>query len=248
MMPSRALLVASLLPICAAWTCGAPHLPVQQRVAAARGSPSSIVMQSLAEQMFGDVFKGIKSGVDAVGKAINQDEAVAAPPPKPSGDAVATDLDERAKSGDITFDDFLTMSSAFAQLGDDKALGVLPGQLSPAELAETRQKFQRHESIVEVMLPEERSDPDMLVEAVKEGGTTPGPRLQRLAQASGQEATEVALFVMQFEAMRESTRRIAAGEDPDEVNESMSAPPGANRQARRNAKKAAKRSAKKKKM
>ena len=44
--------------------------------------------------------------------------------------------------------------------------------------------------------------------------------------------------------MRESTRRIAAGEDPDEVNESMMNP-NANRAARRNAKKAAKRSAKK---
>ena len=47
---------------------------------------------------------------------------------------------------------------------------------------------------------------------------------------------DVALFVMQFEAMRESTARIAAGEDPDEVNESMSAPPGANRALRRAAK------------
>jgi hypothetical protein len=37
--------------------------------------------------------------------------------------------------------------------------------------------------------------------------------------------------------MRESTRRIAAGEDPDEVNRSMmEAPPGSNRKARRSAK------------
>jgi len=205
-------------------------------------------MQSLAEEMFGDVFKGIKSGVDAVSKAIGSEEETAAAPPPITGDAVATDLDERAKTGDITFDDFMTMASAFAQLGDSSVQGVMPSQLTPAELAETREKFAKHEAIVEVMLPEERASPDLLVDAVKEGGATPGPRLQRLAQASGQPETEVALFVMQFEAMRESTRRIAAGEDPDEVNESMSAPPGANRQARRNAKKAAKKSAKKNKM
>jgi hypothetical protein len=37
--------------------------------------------------------------------------------------------------------------------------------------------------------------------------------------------------------MRESTRRIAAGEDPDAVNKSMmEAPPGSNRKARRSAK------------
>ena len=44
--------------------------------------------------------------------------------------------------------------------------------------------------------------------------------------------------------MRESTRRIASGEDPDEVNEEMMAPP-TNRQARRAADKAAKKKAKK---
>ena len=81
----------------------------------------------------------------------------------------------------------------------------------------------RHEKIVEVMLPEERAAPDLLVEDVKSGSSTPGPRIQRLAKASQEPESEVALFVMQFEAMRESTKRIAAGEDPDEVNESMMA-------------------------
>ena len=47
--------------------------------------------------------------------------------------------------------------------------------------------------------------------------------------------------------MRESTRRIAAGADPDDVNESLSAPPGANRQARRLASKKKAKAAKKKK-
>eukprot|EP00966_Prymnesium_polylepis_P200523 4646377-Prymnesium_polylepis.6 len=37
--------------------------------------------------------------------------------------------------------------------------------------------------------------------------------------------------------MRESTKRIAAGEDPDEVNQSLNAGPGSNRAARRAAKK-----------
>ena len=95
----------------------------------------------------------------------------------------------------------------------------------------------RHEKIVEVMLPEERAAPDLLVEDVKSGSSTPGPRIQRLAKASQEPESEVALFVMQFEAMRESTKRIAAGEDPDEVNESMMAGPNSNRAARRAAKK-----------
>ena len=49
---------------------------------------------------------------------------------------------------------------------------------------------------------------------------------------------------MQFEATRESTRRIADGEDPDEVTASMGAAPGSNRKARRAAKKTKKKSKK----
>ena len=46
---------------------------------------------------------------------------------------------------------------------------------------------------------------------------------------------------LEFEGMRESTMRIAAGEDPDAVNSSMDvAPPGASRAARRAAKKSQK--------
>ena len=37
----------------------------------------------------------------------------------------------------------------------------------------------------EVMLEEERADPQLLMEDLKAGGATPGPRIQRLATASG---------------------------------------------------------------
>ena len=50
---------------------------------------------------------------------------------------------------------------------------------------------------------------------------------------------------MQFEAMRESTTRIAGGEDPDSVNESMAAAP-VNRKARRLAQKKKEKAQKKK--
>merc|ERR1719152_1125846 len=120
--------------------------------------------------------------------------------------------------------------------------------LTPAQMAETKEKFEKHAKIVEVMLDDELDDPSILIEDLKKGGATPGPRIQRLAQASAIKETDVGLFLMQFEAMRESTRRIAAGEDPDEVNTTMGAPPGANRQALRAAKKSAARAKKKEKM
>lgn len=192
---------------------------------------------SLAGKMFGTVAESFKGLTDLVPSAEEP-----APPPAPSpgaqGEALVSDLDARAQTGELTFKDFLTMSQAFTKL-DGKMPG-LPGDLNEKQIAETREKFAQHEKIVEVMMEDELQDPQLLMEDIKKGGARPGPRIQRLAEGSGLEETEVALFLMQFEAMRESTRRIAAGEDPDEVTESMAAaPPGANRAARRAAKKKA---------
>lgn len=210
---------------------------------------------SLAQQMFNTVSDaGVNRLFPAAAKIFGievdeeaEAEASAASPSSAAdaANAEVADIDARAQSGDLSFNDFITMSEAFAGLGDTQ----LPGMptLTPAQMAETKEKFEKHAKIVEVMLDDEKADPEMLMEDLKTGAATPGPRIQRLAQASALPATEVGLFLMQFEAMRESTRRIAAGEDPDAVNSSMAAPPGANRQARRNAKKNAARAAKKEK-
>jgi len=200
--------------------------------------------QSLAAQMLGTV--GNLFNRDDDDAASDADPASPSAPSDTGATALVADIDARAQTGELTFADFLTMSEAFAGLGDQQ----LPGMptLTPAQMAETREKFEKHAKICEVMLDDERSEPSMLIEDLKAGGATPGPRIQRLAVASGLPETEVGLFLMQFEAMRESTRRIAAGEDPDEVNTSMSAPPGANRAARRNAKKNAAKAKKKEKM
>ena len=219
-------------------------LGTMPRVIAARrvaSSPAMINENSLAAKMFGTVADGLKGLADAAGIGQDEEEAPSAgdagsAPVSASGDAAAADLDARAQTGDLNFRDFMTMSEAFMKMGPGKNI---PGQpeLSAKELLETREKFEKHSAICEVMLDEELDDPDLLLEDLKTGGSTPGPRIQRLSKASGQPETEVGLFLMQFEATRESTRRIADGEDPDEVTESMGAAPGANRAARRARKK-----------
>ncbi|EOD09012.1 hypothetical protein EMIHUDRAFT_216821 [Emiliania huxleyi CCMP1516] len=204
-----------------------------------------VVMESLASKMFGTLVDGVKGVAAAAGMDTEEAPAEAAGGAKRPSDieGVVADIDARAKTGELTFDDFVIMARGFAGIGESG--GALPGKLSTDQMLETRAKFERHASIVDVMLPEEKSDPALLIDDLKAGAAKPGPRIQRLATASGQPETEVALFLMQFEAMRESTRRIAAGEDPDAVTESMSAAPGgSNRKARR----AAKAKAKKKKM
>jgi len=200
---------------------------------------ASPCMESLAQKMFGSVAEGFgdlakMAGLDKLG----QQEVAAIPAssktPDEKAEAIVADIDARAQSGDLDFNDFLTMSKAFTKMGGN--MPGLPGELSSAQIEETREKFIKHEKIVEVMLDEELADPSLLLDDLKAGGSRPGPRMQRLAGASGLPETEVGLFLMQFEAMRESTRRIAAGEDPDEVTQSMSAPPAVNRKQRRAAK------------
>jgi len=233
-MPSLLALLSVLAPALGL------RLPMGITPVARCGAPSMglIPENSLAGKMFGTLSETFKGVTDLLP---GEDEA--APPPPPAGargEQLVADVDARAQTGELTFKDFLTMSQAFAKL-DGKMPG-LPGDLSAKQIAETREKFAQHEKIVEVMMEDELNDPQLLMEDLKAGGARPGPRIQRLAEGSGLAETDVGLFLMQFEAMRESTRRIADGEDPDEVTESMAAaPPGANRQARRAAaKKAAK--------
>ena len=221
--------------------------PSQRRCASA--SMGIINENSLAGKMWGSVSSGLtdlakQTGLDEALKGLGGDEDDAAPEAAAAvagaaaasrSEAAVSDLDARAQTGELTFSDFLTMSKAFTAM--DGKIPDQPGmKLNEIQIQETKAKFLKHERIVEVMLDEERADPSLLVEDLKAGASNPGPRLQRLATASQVSEQDVALFVMQFEAMREATARIAAGEDPDEVNESMSAPPGSNRAARRAAK------------
>jgi len=84
------------------------------------------------------------------------------------------DIDGRAQTGDLTFNDFLAMSEAFTRM--DGSMPGLPGQLSVAQIEETRDKIEKHQKIVNVMLDEEREQPQMLIDDLKAGGSKPGPR------------------------------------------------------------------------
>merc|ERR1719201_1079131 len=167
-MLATMLLVALCVRASLAWTCTASARPA----AAVRRASPAVTMQfenSLAGKMFGDVFKGLKGAADSVKDAVSQDddtpeigEVTGA-----GSDDAAADLDARAKTGDITFNDFLTMSSAFTQLGGKQVPGM--PEMSAKQLLETREKFTMHEKIVEVMLDEEREDAELVINDLKEG-------------------------------------------------------------------------------
>lgn len=180
--------------------------------------------------MFGDVFGGLKNlaGVEDVSNEPQTPEDNM----MDAGDAISA-IDQRAAEGSVTYDDFLFMGETFRELKGKT--GGLPEQLSAKQIKETEAKFAKHEKIVGVMFEEERGNPDLLRDDL---GDTDNkcPRVQRISKDSGVSERDVALFIAEFEAMRQSTQRIAAGEDPDAVNLSLEQGTG-NRAERRKLKK-----------
>mmetsp|Transcript_33199 Transcript_33199/g.107844 ORF Transcript_33199/g.107844 Transcript_33199/m.107844 type:complete len:239 (-) Transcript_33199:44-760(-) len=148
--------------------------------------------------------------------------------------ASITDIDSRAQAGDVTFEDFLKVGRTFRQMKGN--MPGMPGQLTQKQIDDTLEKFDLHEKIVEAMSPDEKGDPQLVLDDLK-NTENQLPRIQRIAKASGCAEKDVALFCAEFEAMRQSTQRIAAGEDPDEVNADIGS---SNRAQRRAAKKAQK--------
>ena len=72
--------------------------------------------------------------------------------------------------------------------------------------ARTQAAAQTRHRTHQVMMEDEKDDPELLMEDLKSGGSKPGPRMQRLATASGETEQEVGLFLMQFEVRLPSPR------------------------------------------
>lgn len=191
--------------------------------------------ESLAEGLFNQAFGGLRN-------LVAPPPAPAAPAPSKSSVAAGREaaraldiasVDERAKTGDVSFDDFLKVGRTFKQYRG-KVPGM-PGTLTQQQIDETLEKFAKHEKIVLAMTDEERNDPQLVLDDL-ENVEQKCPRIQRLARVSAVPERDVALFCAEFEAMRVSTKRIASGEDPDKVNNDIG---NSNRAARRAAKKKA---------
>ncbi|KAJ8599729.1 hypothetical protein CTAYLR_003392 [Chrysophaeum taylorii] len=200
----------------------------------------TVAKESLGGALLKQVVGGIQDAVTAV------TGQTAAPSSFASSDVAAgreaaqkkaTDIgaiDSRARSGDVSFEDFLKVGRTFREMGG--RVPNMPGQLTPKQIEETMAKFAKHEKIVLAMTDEERGNPQLVLDDL-DNTDDKCPRVQRLSRVSGVPERDVAIFCAEFEAMRQSTRRIAAGEDPDEVNADIGA---SNRAQRRAAKKSQK--------
>lgn len=88
------------------------------------------------------------------------------------------------------------MSQTFLAL--DGKLPSETGQLTAQQVREAKQKFKKHEKIVQAMTPEERRDPSLMREDLNDVENK-CPRVQRLAREAGVSEKDVALFVAEFE-------------------------------------------------
>ena len=124
-------MLLAVVPASLALTVSSPVSPgwsASSSLCVSRTAP--VRMESLAQKMFGDVFGGIKNMLPKEEEPAPEiDEAAGA-------DAMVADLDARAQQGEINFEDFLTMSRAFAAMdtGSGGMGAVLPGKLSDAEV------------------------------------------------------------------------------------------------------------------
>ena len=167
-------------------------------------------------------------------------------------DDEAKSMEERLKTGEMTFDDFLLQVKVMQKGASMQAmLGKMGGgQISKEQLDEGQKKMKRYGKYVEAMDAEERQNAMLVIDemnAARKGGAA--PRLKRIADASDATVEEVGRFVMEFNMMRGAAVKMANGESPDSIRQSMaqeqmeSAGATMNRQQRRLAAKKGKKKA-----
>lgn len=142
---------------------------------------------------------------------------------------------EKAMSGELTLDDFLTQLQQMRKLGSmKKILGMLPGIAQMRDQLENfdESEVSRVEAIVRSMTPAERDNVKLLN----------GSRRQRIARGSGTTVTEVNQLVKRFEAAKQMMKQMGTGGAPGIPNfQGMpgAAGPGRKAAGRQQAQKAA---------
>jgi len=212
-----------------------PRAATARATTARRAEEPTSLGGAMFKQLFGGLQNAFAQASDAKDAPAQRSSDVAAGRAAARAEAGAiTDLDARAQTGDVTFDDFLKVGRTFKQFNG--RVPGMPGTLTEDQISETLAKFAVHEKIVGAMSDEERRDPQLMLDDVANTDEN-CPRVQRVAAASGCAEKDVALFMAEFEAMRQSTQRIAAGEDPDAVNADIGSSNRAMRRAQKKPKK-----------
>jgi len=141
----------------------------------------------------------------------------------------AKEMEDRFKSGGMSFDDFLKQVNMMQKAGSMQAMlqkspfgGGRGGGLSGDQLAEGEKKLKRYSAFVKVMEPIERAQPDILIEEAARVRAGEAPeRMQRIAEASDSKVEDIARFVVEFQTLRTAAQKFARGESPDKIKQEM---------------------------
>ena len=155
-------------------------------------------------------------------------------------------MEGRLRAGEMSFDDFLKQVQVMQKGASVQAmLGKLGGSgMTDQQLQEGQKKLIKYGEYIKFMDREEKDNPALLIDeanAARSGGAA--PRMQRLAEAADVKLEDIGRFILEFSMMRNAAFKMANGESPDSIKQSMmeeqqrAAQPGGaaplNRQQRR---------------
>jgi len=116
---------------------------------------------------------------------------------------------ERLKAGKMNFDDFL---QKVEEINSSPNVGL--SKKEKAEIDKAKERTAVYPEYLKVMLPEEKEEPQLLVEefhGLQRKGYMSAPRMGRIADETGREINEVFQFVAEYEMMRTAIARLFGG-------------------------------------
>lgn len=160
-------------------------------------------------------------------------------------------MNERLKAGKMTFDDYLHQVDMINTKPSENMKAK-----DKAALEGSKARTVHYPAYVKAMLPEEREEPQLLVEefhGLQRAGYGGGNRMARIAQDTGKTVQDVFTFVAEYEMMRNSIAKLLGGASTESIVQDIKAggaesgyfPKDMNREARRAAKKRVRTRAKK---
>ncbi len=121
-------------------------------------------------------------------------------------------LEKKIKKNKFDFNDFLGQLNQIRKMGDIKSLlGMIPGMNKIKNLDIDDSAFEKVESIIFSMTPQERSNPELLNMS----------RKKRIAKGCGKSIHEINMFIKQFDQMRKMMHMMSKGKGMNQMMQNM---------------------------
>lgn len=122
-------------------------------------------------------------------------------------------LEKKIKKNKFDFNDFLKQIDQIRRMGDLKSLmGMIPGMNKLTKnLDIDNNAFNKVESIIFSMTPDERNNPELLNMS----------RKRRIAKGCGRDIHEINMFIKQFEQMRKMMKMMSQGKNMQNMMQGM---------------------------